>query len=200
MHTLPELGYDYDSLEPYIDEETMKIHHDKHHQAYVDKLNAALENHKDLGEKPIEELIKDLGSLPEEIKTAVRNNGGGHLNHSFFWPLLKKDVEVSGEILEAIKATFGNFEGFKDGFSKVALGIFGSGWGWLVVRDGKLEIMMTPNQDSPLTQGKIPILCIDMWEHSMYLKFQNRKQEYLEAFFNVINWKKVNERFLKAKQ
>ena len=200
IHTLPSLPYEYNALEPYFDETTMKIHHTKHHQTYVDKLNAALEAHADLKEKSPEELIKNLNSIPESIRTAVRNHGGGHLNHSFWWPMLKKDAQFKGEIAEAINKTFGSFDKFKEDFSKAALGIFGSGWGWLVLNNDKLEIMTTPNQDNPLSPGKVPILGIDMWEHSHYLRYLNRKPDYIEAFFNVINWNKVNENFLKGKE
>lgn len=198
-HTLPDLPYDYDALEPYIDEQTMKIHHTKHHQAYVDKLNKALENHKDLQNKPAEELIKDLNSIPEEIRTAVRNHGGGHFNHSFWWPMLKKDTEFKGEIAEAINKKFGSLDKFKEEFSKAALTLFGSGWAWLVLNNGELEIVQTPNQDSPLTQGKIPLIALDVWEHAYWKKYINRRNEYVEAFFNVINWEQAEENFKQAK-
>ncbi len=198
-HELPSLGYEYNALEPHIDEETMKIHHTKHHQAYIDKLNAALEGKEELQEKTAEELIKDLNSIPEEIKTAVRNHAGGHANHTFFWKILKKDVEFSGEIAEAIKEKFESFEKFKKQFSEAALGIFGSGWAWLVINKGELEIVTTPNQDSPLSEGKTPILNLDVWEHCYYLLRKNRRDEYVEAFFNVINWEQVNENYNKTK-
>lgn len=198
-HTLPELGYAYDALEPHIDKQTMEIHHTKHHKGYVDKLNVALEGHDNLKEKSVDQLVIDLNSLPPEIKTAVENNGGGHVNHSFFWPILKKDVQLGGEIAEAINAKFGSFDKFKEEFSKAAATRFGSGWAWLVVNNGQLEIMSTANQESPLTDGKIPVLGLDVWEHAYYLKYQNRRPEYVEAFFNVINWDKVNEHFAKAK-
>ena len=196
---LPELGYDYNALEPYIDEETMKIHHDKHHKGYTDKLNAALEGHKDLQSKPAEELIANLNSIPEEIRGAVQNNGGGYVNHSFFWPILKKDVEFSGEVANAIKEKFGSFDKFKEQFSNAAATRFGSGWAWLVLSNGELEITSTGNQDSPLSEGMTPILGLDVWEHAYYLKYQNRRPEYIEAFFNVINWEKANEHFVNAK-
>ncbi|MBI4153888.1 superoxide dismutase [Candidatus Woesearchaeota archaeon] len=198
-HTLPNLPYEYDALEPYIDEATMKIHHTKHHQAYIDKLNAALEKHKDLHGKTAEELIKNLGSIPDDIRTAVRNHGGGHANHSFFWPIMEKDVEPSGDIFEAINDTFGSFDKFKEQFSNAAVTQFGSGWAWLVVANGNLEIMQTPNQDSPVSQGKTPILGIDVWEHAYYIKYQSRRADYVNAFFNVINWDKVNEHFLETR-
>ncbi|MDD5163601.1 MAG: superoxide dismutase [Candidatus ainarchaeum sp.] len=196
---LPMLPYAYDSLEPFIDEQTMHIHHDKHHQAYTDKLNSALEKYPKLFEKKPEELLKGLSKLPKEIREQVRNHGGGFVNHSFFWPLLKKDVSFSGEIALAINARFGNFEKFKEDFSKAALGQFGSGWAWLVLNKGKLEIVSTSNQDSPLSEGKIPLLTIDVWEHAYYLKYQNKRADYVSAFFNVINWEQVNSNFLNAK-
>jgi len=197
---LPELGYAYNSLEPFIDEATMRLHHDKHHAAYVKKLNEALEGHKGLQDKSVEELIKNLNSVPENIRNAVRNHGGGHLNHSFFWKLLKKNTKPSGEILDAIKKNFGGLDEFKEQFKKSALGQFGSGWAWLVLNPAskKLEIMSTSNQDSPLTLGKIPVLCIDVWEHAYYLKYQNMRDSYIDNFFNVINWNQVNKNFLKA--
>ena len=198
IHTLPELPYAYDALEPYIDEHTMRIHHTKHHQTYVDKLNVAIEGHDDLQQLSVVELVKQLGLVPEKIRTAVRNHGGGHVNHSFFWPLLKKGVSVDSDVAEAINSRFGEFQKFKEEFSTTAALLFGSGWTWLVVDNGKLEIMTTPNQDSPLSQGKTPILGLDVWEHAYYLKYQNRRPEYISAFFEVINWEKVNENFKAA--
>lgn len=197
-HELPELGYEYDALEPYIDKQTMILHHTKHHQTYVDKLNAALEGFPELQEKSAEELISDLNAIPEKIRTAVRNHGGGHANHSFFWPMLKKDVKPAGGILQAIEQKFGGFDKFKEAFSNAAISVFGSGWAWLVVSNGEIEIMTTPNQDSPLSAGKLPVLTIDVWEHAYYLKYQNRRPEYAAAFWNVINWDKVNENFADA--
>lgn len=199
-HKLPELGYEYDALEPHIDEQTMKIHHSKHHQGYVDKLNTALEGYDELKEKDVEELLKDLDTIPEEIRKAVINTGGGHANHSFFWQVLKKDVTFGGEIAEAINQKFGSFEKFKEEFTKAATTLFGSGWAWLVLNKGELEIINTLNQDSPLSNGKVPLLCIDVWEHAYYLKYQNKKAEYVEAFFNIINWDRVNEHFVNAKK
>ena len=199
VHELPELGYEFDALEPHIDKETMERHYSKNHKGYVDKLNTALESHADLQDKDVEELLADLDSLPEEIKTAVQNSGGGHANHSFWWPLLKKDVEISGEIEEAINEKFGGFDKFKEEFTNTAMGLFGSGWVWLVVSEGELEIMTTPNQESPISQGKTPILSVDMWEHAFVRQFGADKAKYLEAFFNVINWDKVNENFKEAK-
>ncbi|RMF54447.1 superoxide dismutase [Candidatus Woesearchaeota archaeon] len=200
MAELPKLGYEYDALEPYIDARTMEIHHSKHHKAYVDKYNAAIKGHSDLEEKDAEEVIANLNDVPEEIRTAVRNNGGGVVNHSFFWKILKKDVEPKGEIIEAIKEEFGSFEKFKDEFSNAAATLFGSGWAWLVLDNGKLKVITTKNQDSPLTIGKIPLIALDVWEHAYYLKYQNRRPEYIEAFFSVINWDVVNDFFLKAKE
>ncbi|MBD3257141.1 superoxide dismutase [candidate division GN15 bacterium] len=197
-NTLPELGYAYDALEPYIDKETMTIHHTKHHQAYINKLDAAIKG-TDLEKKKAEDIIASLNDVPEKIRTAVRNHGGGHVNHSFFWPILKKDVKFDGPVADAIKSKFGGFDQFKEQFSTTAAGQFGSGWGWLVLNNGELEIMSTPNQDSPLTQGKSPLVGIDVWEHAYYLKYQNKRPDYIEAFFNVINWEKVNELYQAAK-
>ncbi|MCC6964435.1 MAG: superoxide dismutase [candidate division Zixibacteria bacterium] len=198
-YELPALTYAYDALEPFIDKETMNIHHTKHHQTYVTKLNEALAAHAELQRKTVEDLVRDLGSVPDAIRTAVRNHGGGHANHSFFWKILKKDVKPSGKIIEAINSTFGGQEQFKEKFTAAAAGVFGSGWAWLVASGGKLEIMSTPNQDSPLTQGKTPIIGIDVWEHAYYLKYQNRRPEYIGAFFNVINWDEVNKMLATAK-
>ncbi len=200
-HSLPKLPYDYNALEPHIDAKTMEIHYSKHHQAYVNNLNNALKDHPDLQNKTVEELIKNLNSVPEAIRNAVRNNGGGHLNHTFFWQIMGpgKGGEPSGELLEKIKSTFESFDKFKEAFSKTALGIFGSGWAWLVANNGKLELTTTPNQDSPVAQGKSPILGLDMWEHSFYLLRQNRKNEYVDAWWNVVNWEQVSKN-LKAVQ
>jgi len=198
MYTLQPLSYAYDALKPFIDAQTMEIHHDKHHQAYVNNLNKVLEQHTDLQVKSPEELLMDLNVVPEDIRTAVRNNGGGVVNHDFFWQILKKDTQFAGAIAEKIKEAFGGYDDFKEQFSKAAAGQFGSGWAWLVLHNGKLEIMATPNQDSPLSFGKKPLLCIDVWEHAYYLKYQNRRPEYIEAFFNVINWEQVNDLFAKS--
>jgi|SRR3989344_1778840 len=195
MHILPKLDYAYDALEPYIDEQTMKIHHTKHHQTYVDKLNTALKGNSYLEEKSVEELLKNLNEIPDSVKTAVRNHGGGHLNHSFWWPLLKKNIPVTPEILRLLKENFGSYEKFKEEFSKSALSLFGSGWCWLVLSNGKLEIINTPNQDSPISLGKIPVIGIDLWEHAYWKQYINRKDKYIEAFFNVINWDKVEENY-----
>jgi len=197
-HQLKTLSYQYDALEPYIDEQTMRIHHTKHHQTYIDKLNAALEGHNDFINMPPEELLKKLSTVPEAIRTAVRNHGGGHANHTFFWSLLKKNVKFGGQVENAINTKFGDYDTFKKTFSSAAALLFGSGWAWLVVDKGELEIVTTPNQDSPITQGKTPILGIDVWEHAYYLKYQNRRPEYVEAFFNVVNWEKVNANYQSA--
>ena len=198
IHKLPALPYAYNALEPYIDEQTMQIHHTKHHQTYVDKLNAALGGYDDLQKKSAEDLLRDLNSVPEKIRTAVRNHGGGHANHSFFWPLLWKEVDFGGDVAAAVKAKFRDYDTFKEQFSNAAALLFGSGWTWLVVNNGELEITTTPNQDNPLTQGHIPILGLDVWEHAYYLKYQNRRPEYINAFFNIINWEKVDENFKAA--
>ena len=197
-HSLPALPYAYDALEPYFDAKTMEIHHTKHHQTYVDKLNAALEGNESLLKASAEDLLKDLNAVPENIRTAVRNHGGGHANHSFWWKLLRKDERYGGEIAKAIDSKFRSYDEFKDTFSNTAALLFGSGWTWLVYSNGELEIMTTPNQDSPLSQGKTPILGIDVWEHAYYLKYQNRRPDYISAFFNVINWEQVNEYFKAA--
>jgi Fe-Mn family superoxide dismutase len=198
-HTLPKLDYAYSALEPFIDARTMEIHHTKHHQTYVDKLNAALKEHEALEKLSVEELIRDLNAVPEAIRTAVRNHGGGHANHSFFWPTLKRGGRVGGPVADAIARKFGNFDKFREDFSNTAALLFGSGWAWLVLNKGELEITTTPNQDSPISQGKTPILGIDVWEHAYYLTYQNRRPEYIAAFFNVINWDKVNEHFKAAR-
>ncbi|NUM25371.1 MAG: superoxide dismutase [Candidatus Buchananbacteria bacterium] len=200
-YKLPALPYSYDALEPFIDQQTMQLHHDKHHQTYVDKLNAALTGHEELKMKSPEELISNLESLPAEIKTAVQNHGGGHINHSLFWNILKKDTAITGEIKEAITTQFGSFDAFKEQFSKAALNQFGSGWAWLVVNQaGALEITATANQNSPLSDGKMPILALDIWEHAYYLKYQNKRPDYIEAFFNIINWDEVNNNYRAAKK
>ncbi len=197
-HSLPSLSYEYNALEPFIDEQTMRIHHTRHHQTYVDKLNAALKGHDDLQGLDVNALVSDLSQVPEEIRMAVRNHGGGHSNHSFFWDLLKKDVPLQGAVKEAIDARFGSFEKFRDDFSTRAALLFGSGWTWLVMDNNKLEIATTANQDSPLSQGQTPVLGLDVWEHAYYLKYQNRRPDYIKAFFEVINWDRVNENFLNA--
>lgn len=200
-YKLPELPYDYNALEPYIDEETMHLHHDKHHNTYVTNLNAAIEKHPELGEKTVEELISDMNAVPEDIKTAVQNNGGGHANHSFFWEIMAPNAggEPTGAIKDAINEAFGDFDSFKEEFKTAAAGRFGSGWAWLVLDGGKLAITSTPNQDSPLMEGKTPILGLDVWEHAYYLKYKNVRPDYIAAFWNVVNWEKVNEHFENAK-
>lgn len=200
-YTLPQLPYAYDALEPYIDKETMNIHHTKHHNTYLTNLNKALEGHDDLASKSVEDLISDLNAVPEEIRTAVRNNGGGHANHSLFWTLLSPNGggEPKGALLDAINSKFGSFENFKEQFAAAAAGRFGSGWAWLVVHNGELEIMSTPNQDNPLSEGKKPVLGLDVWEHAYYLKYQNRRPEYISAFWNVVNWDEVEKLYEAAK-
>lgn len=200
-YTLPELPYAYDALAPHIDEETMRIHHDKHHAAYVTKVNAALENHPELAQLSINELMQKLDSVPEDIKTAVQNNGGGHANHSLFWEILSPNGggKPSGELAAAIDETFGSFDEFEEKFSATGAGRFGSGWAWLVVTDGKLEVIDTLNQDSPLSLGKTPILGLDVWEHAYYLNYQNKRPEYISAFWNVVNWDEVAKRYKAAK-
>lgn len=190
---LPKLKYSYDALEPEIDARTMEIHHTKHHQTYVDKLNVALDKHPELKSKKVEELLKDLNKVPEDIRGAVRNHGGGHANHSLFWEILKKNVNLSGEIENEIKKKFASYEEFKKKFSESALSLFGSGWTWLVWNGKELEILNTPNQDSPISLGKLPLFGVDVWEHAYYLKYQNKRADYVESFFKVINWDKVNE-------
>lgn len=197
---LPKLPYEYKALEPFIDEKTMQIHHDKHHQAYVDRLNAAIAEKKEVKGKSIEELLAQLDQVPSEIRTAVRNNGGGHYNHSLYWEFMTPNSKDTpqGKLSEAITKNFGSFEAFQKRFSNAAATQFGSGWTWLVENAGKLEVVSTSNQDSPLSEGKTPILCIDVWEHSYYLKFQNRRPEYIENWWNVVNWKKVEEQYKKS--
>jgi len=199
MFTLPDLGYDFDALEPHIDARTMEIHHDKHHAAYVEKLNAALEGHADLQKLDIVELISNLAKVPEDIRTTVRNNGGGHANHSFFWTIMspKGGGEPQGPLAEAIKSTFGSVEDFKAKFKEAAVGRFGSGWAWLCQQDGKLHICSTPNQDSTVMEDKnhAPLLGLDVWEHAYYLNYQNKRPDYIDAWWNVVNWPQVQKYF-----
>lgn len=204
MFKLPELPYAYNALEPIIDEETMHLHHDKHHQTYVNNLNAALEGHEELQNKTIEELLSDLDALPEDIRTAVRNNGGGHYNHSFTWKEIMPKSETKDpmdfEVGQAIVDTFGSMEEFKDVFSKAAATRFGSGYAWLVMnKNGELEVISTPNQDTPLNDGLKPIMEIDVWEHAYYLNYNNRRPEYINAFFEILNWEYINDMYLAAK-
>jgi Fe-Mn family superoxide dismutase len=196
--TLPDLPYDYDALEPHIDERTMRIHHDKHHQGYTNKLNAALEGHDDLQNHSIEALLTGLENLPADIQTPVRNNGGGFYNHRLFWTVMSPDGggRPSGDLAEAIADTFGSFDDFKDQFQSTAAGQFGSGWGWLVAHaDGSLEVTSTPNQDNPLLDGNTPILGVDVWEHAYYLHYQNERGTYLDHWWNVVNWDAVENNF-----
>jgi superoxide dismutase, Fe-Mn family len=199
---VPALGYSFDALEPYIDAKTMEIHHDKHHGAYVTNLNKALEAYPDLQKKDVDELLKDLNAVPEAIRTAVRNNGGGHANHSMFWRWLAPGgaKEPSPAVSAAIVSTFGSLEAFKEKFNAAATTRFGSGWAWLVSNGGKLEIYSTANQDSPLSEGKVPLLGLDVWEHAYYLKYQNRRPEYIAAFWSVVNWSEVDRRFEQSKK
>ena len=194
---LPALPYDFGALEPHIDAQTMQIHHDKHHQTYVNNLNAAIEKHPELGGKKIEELLADLDSIPEDIRAAVRNNGGGHANHTLFWEIMGPGGggEPAGAVGQAINAAFGGYSGFKDELTKAGVGRFGSGWAWLIKDGSGVKIVSTPNQDSPLMEGKTPLLGVDVWEHAYYLKYQNRRPDYLAAWFNTINWEAVNSRF-----
>ena len=196
-HSVPPLPYDYTALEPHIDEQTMRIHHDKHHAAYVNNLNAAIEKHPELQNKSAEDLVRSINTVPEDVRPAIRNNGGGHLNHTMFWEIMGpgKGGEPRGGVAEAIKSTFGDFEKFKTQMNDAGVKRFGSGWVWLVEAGGKLAIESTANQDSPLMEGKKPIIGIDVWEHASYLKYQNRRPAYLGAWWNVINWDAVNNRF-----
>jgi Fe-Mn family superoxide dismutase len=200
--TVPPLPYAFDALEPYIDKQTMEIHHDKHHGAYVTNLNKALESAPDLQNKTVEELLaNNCAIVPENIRTAVRNNGGGHINHSMFWQIMapKAGGNPSGNVAQAINSTFGSFDQFKEKMNAAGVGRFGSGWAWLVKSGGKVEIISTANQDSPLMEGKYPVMGVDVWEHAYYLKYQNRRPEYLGAWWNVVNWPEVEKRFNSAK-
>ena len=200
-YELPELPYAYDALEPHIDKETMNIHHTKHHNTYITNVNAALEGHEDLASKSVEELISDLNAVPEDIRTAVRNNGGGHANHSLFWKLLSLNGggNPTGALGEAINSKFGSFDEFKEKFAAAGKTRFGSGWAWLVLSNGELEVTSTPNQDSPLMEGKTPLLGLDVWEHAYYLKYQNKRPDYINAFWNVVNWEEVSNRYETSK-
>jgi Fe-Mn family superoxide dismutase len=201
-HKLPDLPYEKNALEPSIDARTMEIHHDKHHQGYVNNLNNALEGHEDLQKKSVLELLVDLNAIPEDIRTAVRNNGGGHFNHSMFWPSMSPEGggEPDGSLAEAIEESFGSFEDFKDQFSKSAATRFGSGWAWLCVdKEGGLTVTSTPNQDNPISVGLIPILGLDVWEHAYYLNYQNRRADYISSWWNVVNWDAVSKNYRLAK-
>ena len=195
-YEVPDLPYDYGALEPHIDEQTMRVHHDKHHQAYVDKANAALEG-TEWADKDVEEVLRNLDALPADKRTAVRNNGGGHANHSFFWQIMSPDGggEPSGGLASAIDEAFGSFDAFKDEFKAAGVNQFGSGWAWLVHDGSGLAVTSTPNQDSPVSQGQTPLLGADVWEHAYYLKYQNRRPDYLDAFWNVVNWDEVGRRY-----
>jgi Fe-Mn family superoxide dismutase len=197
MHKVPDLAYPFDALEPHIDARTMEIHHDKHHAAYVAKLNEALEGHDQLAAKSVEDLLRGIDSVPDSIRTAVRNHGGGHANHTLFWEIMGPSGggEPSGALADAIDDAFGSFQDFKTKLGAAAAGQFGSGWGWLVKGDSGLEIVARPNQDSPLMEGKTPILGVDVWEHAYYLKYQNRRPDYLAAWWNVVDWEAVAARF-----
>jgi superoxide dismutase, Fe-Mn family len=200
-YELPQLPYAYDALEPHIDKETMNIHHTKHHNTYITNVNAALEGHEALASKSVEELIANLDEVPEGIRMAVRNNGGGHANHSLFWTLLSPNGggQPTGDVAKAIESTFGSFDAFKEKFATAAATRFGSGWAWLVVNNGELEVTSTPNQDSPIMEGKTPVLGLDVWEHAYYLNYQNRRPDYVGGFWNVVNWEKVEELYQAAK-
>ncbi|WP_134699826.1 superoxide dismutase [Ammoniphilus sp. YIM 78166] len=200
-YELPALPYAANALEPHIDETTMNIHHGRHHATYVNNVNAALEGHDDLSSKSIEELISNMEAIPENIRTAVRNNGGGHANHSLFWQIMSPNGggAPAGELADAINSKFGSFDSFKEEFAKAATTRFGSGWAWLVVDNGSLAVTSTPNQDSPLMEGKTPILGLDVWEHAYYLNYQNKRPDYISAFWNVVNWDAVSNRYAAAK-
>lgn len=195
-HELPPLPYGYNALEPHIDEQTMRIHHDKHHGTYVTNLNAALDKHPELQKKSLDDLLRDLNSVPEDIRTAVRNNGGGHWNHSMFWQIMgpKAGGEPTGAVKDAIQAASGDFAKFKEQFKAAALGRFGSGWAWVVSDGSKLAIVSTPNQDNPMMEGKRAVFGLDVWEHAYYLKYQNRRADYVDAWWNLVNWAEVAKR------
>ena len=199
-HEVPALPYSFDALEPHIDARTMEIHHDKHHAAYVTNLNKALEGHADLQKKSVEDLLRDIKNVPEDIRTAVQNNGGGHANHTLFWTIMSADGggEPDGELADAIVDAFKSFSAFKEQLSDAAVKRFGSGWSWLSVGKDGLKVHSTPNQDSPLMEGRTPILGVDVWEHAYYLKYQNRRPDYVGAWWNVVNWEEVGRRYAKA--
>ena len=202
MHEVPQLTYPFGALEPHIDARTMEIHYTKHHAAYVTNLNAALDKHPDLHKKSLDDLLKGLNSVPEDIRGAVRNNGGGHLNHSMFWLIMKKGGggEPKGELGDAIGKAFGGFAPFKDKLTNAGMTRFGSGWAWLVItKDGKLDVISTPNQDNPVMDGHKPVMGVDVWEHAYYLRYQNKRKDYLDAWWNVVNWDEIAARYAKAK-
>lgn len=194
---LPKLPYGFDALEPHIDAKTMEIHHDKHHGAYVTNLNAAIDKHPELKSWSVEDLMSKINSVPEDIRTAVRNNGGGHINHTMFWQIMAPNAggEPTGDLADAIKKTFGDFAKLKEELNKAGMGRFGSGWAWLLLKDGKLAVESTANQDSPLMEGKLPVMGVDVWEHAYYLKYQNKRADYLAAWWNVVNWPEVAKRY-----
>lgn len=201
MHTLPALPYAFDALEPHIDSQTMQIHHGKHHQVYVDNLNKAIQSAPELENLSLEELLRGIDRVPESVRTAVRNHGGGHANHSLFWEIMGPDGGgvPTGELAGAIEQTFGSFPSFQERLTNAALGQFGSGWGWLVLSEGRLEVLARPNQDSPWMEAKQPILGVDVWEHAYYLRYQNRRADYLKAWWNVVRWDRVAERYARAR-
>lgn len=201
MHELPKLPYAFDALEPHLDARTMEIHHDKHHQAYVDNLNKALANEPALAKLPVEDLLRGFATVPDPIKTAVKNHGGGHANHSLFWEIMGPDGGGSpiGPLAADINGAFGSLTALQEKVNAAAMGQFGSGWGWLVVADGKLDVIARPNQDSPLAEGKTPILGVDVWEHAYYLHYQNRRPDYIAAFWNLVNWAEVARRFAEGR-
>lgn len=201
MFTLPELPYEYDALAPFISSEIQHLHHDKHHQAYVDNLNKALEKYPEWQDKPIEDIIKSLNQVPEDVRTAVRNNGGGHFNHSMFWQMMSplKDQSPNGTLLDKIQHSFGEYETFKKKFAEQATKVFGSGWQWLVLNgENELELVSTPNQDNPLERGMIPLLGLDVWEHAYYLQYYNKRADYIDAWWNIVNWDDVAKRLSDA--
>lgn len=200
-YTLPKLPYSYDALEPHIDAKTMEIHHTKHHQAYIDKANAALEKHPELGNQTIDDLMRNLASVPEDIRGVIRNNGGGHSNHAMFWEILSPNGggKPEGDLKQAIESQFSSFDKFVEEFENAAATRFGSGWAWLTVDNGDLRVESTPNQDTPLSEGRTPILGLDVWEHAYYLKYQNKRPDYVKAFWNVVNWEEVARRYTAAK-
>lgn len=201
MFELPELPYGYEALEPFISSNIQHLHHDKHHQAYVDNLNKAVSKYPEWSERSIEEIIKNYSKAPDDIATTIRNNGGGHFNHSMFWEIMspKKDQKPSGELLDKINEQFGDYESFRKQFSEQAVKIFGSGWQWLVLDKGKLTLMSTPNQDNPMTQGKMPVMGLDVWEHAYYLQYFNKRADYVEAWWHIVNWENIEDRFSKLK-
>jgi superoxide dismutase, Fe-Mn family len=197
MHELPKLPYSFDALEPHIDARTMEIHHGKHHATYVTNLNGAIEKHPELADRSVEELLRGIDQVPEDVRTVIRNHGGGHANHTLFWQVMGPDggAVPSGALADALMSAFGSFEAFKEKLTDAAVKRFGSGWGWLTVTGGKLEVTSTANQDSPLMEGKVPLLGIDVWEHAYYLKYQNRRPDYVTAWWNVVNWAEVGRRY-----